>query len=329
MRYMSNIKYLLFFFIFYSGIFASVYQRPFALVRSALQEAVQKEPENLGRIFSMVITTHGFDQTSPFNHSEHMHNNSSMFWPTSDITDTKTVNRLATSINSPLLDFYKILYERYQSPHFKGSTNPSLVLPTTLSKYELTNYQKRASYLPRGHHSFINGHQRSFFEYDLTFPLVLASFFDPNDASDTTKYPLGKPQKWYAPLEQVLLITSKRQYLNEFAILDGPKQSGGWGNYSKFTIAIIPPSTTLYGHFGLTASQKAENGGASQLYIAAAKGKKDIPLIDIDALDSVTEKINFIRSLVNIGLIHSSESDIFEKLRNGFEEYYKIYEREQ
>ncbi len=331
MKYIATIKYLLLFFILCQSTFASVYQRPFAIVRNALQEAAQQDPHHLGRIFSRVIT-HGldkFDQTSPFNHYKHMHHNNAAFWPTSDITTTKTVNMFSAPTNSPLLEFYKTLYERSQSPNFKGVINSSLMLPQSLSQYELTNYERRASYLPRGHRSFINGHQRSFFEYGVPFPLIVVSFFDSIDASDIIKYPLGKPQKWYAPLEQALLIASKKQYINDFAILDGNKQNGGWGDYSKFTLTVIPPSTTLYGHFGLTASQKNENGGASQFYIPAAKTIKGTQLFSLDALDTATGEINFVKNLVDIGLIYPEESDVFYKLRNGFKEYYDVYEQEQ
>ena len=337
MIYISRIKYLLIFFVFCHYATAAAYQRPFAIVRSALQDAYQQDKGHLGRIFSRVITHNfeSFNQTSPFNHSQHMHQNSSVLWPTSDITTTRTVNMFTSSKDSQLLDLYQELNKRFDSPRFKGIINPLLVFPKVLSASEYANYQNRASYLPRGHHSFVSGHQRSFYQYDLDFPLVVTSFFDLTDAKDRTKYPNGKLQKWYAPIEQSLLIASKKQYINEFAILDGDKRKGLWGDYSQFAIALLPAGTTLYGHFGITAFQindthdTLKQGGASQFYIAGSKAQKEIKLINIDALDNATGEINFVKSLVDIGLIYPEESDIFHQLRNGFKEYYDIYEKEQ
>jgi hypothetical protein len=337
MIYISRIKYLLIFFVFCHYATAAAYQRPFAIVRSALQEAARQNPDHLARIFSRVIT-HGcekFNQTSPLNHHKHMHHNSAVFWPTSDTTTTRTVSMPTSSKSSQLLNLHQELDKRFESLNFKGIINPLLVFPKVLSASEYANYQNRASYLPRGQNSFVTGHQRSFYEYELDFPLVVTSFFDLTDAKDKIKYPNGKLQKWYAPIEQSLLIASKKQYINDFAILDGDKRKGLWGDYSEFAIALLPAGTTLYGHFGVTASQindthdSIKQGGASQFYIAGAKAQKEIKLINIDALDNATGEINFVKSLVDIGLIYPEESDVFYKLRNGFKEYYDVYEKEQ
>ncbi len=329
------LKFLLSFFIFCHCAIASNYQKPFRIVKDALQIASQQDVNNFGRVFSRVITHNhdDFQQTSPFNHHKHMHYHGSPFWPTSDISVKKTI--FLGSNNSQLLEFHQELNRRFNSPQFQGKKNPLLVFPEDVEHHDRISYEERSSFLPGFHNSFVNGHQRSFYEHELAFPLCAISFFD---EADVKKRPKGKPQRWYTPLEQALLMSSKKQYINEFAILDGDKQNGFWGNYSNFAIALIPKGTTIYGHFGLVAHQRnskcgtLKRGGAGQFYIAGAKAAKKIDLITLeDALDVTSGEINFVESLAKIGLINGSQSNseriIFDTLRAGFKEYYEIYEK--
>ena len=284
------LKIVSFLFLLCSCAYSSAYQGAFAAAEGSLLRA-RMSGLPLVKTFCRVITL-GADElhhTTPHNRLAFLHSHYARRWSTvlgevpNKQTSSTTSDRLKT-INKlgkiegmddipPLEDFHAQLAARFEQTLLVDGEgvkrlkkpHPSLTYPIKLGGKDKLTFQEKLCFRPNDR-PFVNGHEVLLDKWQLEFPIMAVTFFDQEEAAKKVRTlsnaGSGSSKKvcnWFAPLEQALIMSHKRQYLNNLAILNGA-QPNGWGDYNRFALALIPVGTVITGSYGLVAHQGPGGG---------------------------------------------------------------------